>query len=118
MVCVSVIVLRYRRPDLPRTFRAPGMPVVPLIGVAASLWLITYLAWQTWVRFAVWFLIGLVVYFGYSYRRSELAKAEAREREREAAGERLRARGRGRGRWRARRRASLAAQRSPRPAAI
>ncbi|MFE7120170.1 amino acid permease [Streptomyces sp. NPDC057654] len=81
VVCVSVIVLRYKRPDLPRTFRAPGMPVVPLIGVAASLWLITYLAWQTWVRFAVWFLLGLVVYFAYSYKRSEMAKEEARERE-------------------------------------
>ncbi|MEV0266143.1 amino acid permease [Streptomyces sp. NPDC050617] len=81
VVCVSVIVLRYKQPELPRTFRAPGMPVVPLIGVAASLWLITYLAWQTWVRFAVWFVIGLVVYFGYSYKRSVLGKAQARERE-------------------------------------
>ncbi|CAM5439419.1 MULTISPECIES: amino acid permease [Streptomyces] len=76
VVCVSVIVLRYKRPDLPRTFRTPGMPVVPAIGVVFSLWLITFLEWQTWVRFAVWFLIGLVVYFTYSRRRSELAKAE------------------------------------------
>ncbi|KEF08968.1 amino acid permease [Streptomyces rimosus] len=75
VVCVSVIVLRYKRPDLPRTFRTPGMPVVPAIGVVFSLWLITFLEWQTWVRFAVWFLIGLVVYFTYSRRRSELAKA-------------------------------------------
>lgn len=50
------------------------MPVVPAIGVVASLWLITYLQWQTWVRFGVWFAIGLVVYFTYSYRRSEPAK--------------------------------------------
>ncbi|KOT56738.1 MULTISPECIES: amino acid permease [Streptomyces] len=76
VVCVSVIVLRYKRPDLPRTFRTPGMPVVPAIGVVFSLWLITFLEWQTWVRFAVWFLIGLVIYFTYSRRRSELAKAE------------------------------------------
>ncbi|MEU7177310.1 MULTISPECIES: amino acid permease [Streptomyces] len=73
VVCISVIVLRYKRPELPRTFRTPGMPVVPAIGVVFSLWLITFLAWQTWVRFAVWFVIGLVVYFTYSYRRSELA---------------------------------------------
>jgi basic amino acid/polyamine antiporter, APA family len=76
VVCVAVIVLRYRRPDLPRTFRTPGMPFVPAIGVVFSLWLTTFLAWQTWVRFAVWFLIGLVVYFGYSYRRSELARQQ------------------------------------------
>ncbi|MEU8980585.1 amino acid permease [Streptomyces sp. NPDC048309] len=74
VVCVAVIVLRYRRPDLPRTFRTPGMPVVPALGVIFSIWLITFLQWQTWVRFAVWFLIGCVIYFGYSYKRSELAK--------------------------------------------
>ncbi|GGO45697.1 amino acid transporter [Streptomyces daqingensis] len=73
VVCAAVIVLRYRRPELPRTFRAPGMPFVPAIGVGFSLWLTTFLAWQTWLRFAVWLLIGLVIYFGYSYRRSELA---------------------------------------------
>ncbi|MFI7099046.1 amino acid permease [Streptomyces sp. NPDC050161] len=76
VVCVAVIVLRYKRPDLPRTFRTPGMPVVPAIGVVFSLWLITFLEWQTWVRFVVWLLVGLVIYFGYSYRRSEVAKAE------------------------------------------
>ncbi len=73
VVCAAVIVLRYRRPELPRTFRTPGMPFVPAIGVGFSLWLITFLAWETWLRFAVWLLIGLVIYFGYSYRRSELA---------------------------------------------
>ncbi|MEU6103858.1 amino acid permease [Streptomyces flaveolus] len=73
VVCAAVIVLRYRQPDLPRTFRTPWMPFVPALGIVFSIWLITFLQWQTWARFAVWFLIGLVVYFGYSYRRSELA---------------------------------------------
>ena len=73
VVCTAVIVLRYRQPELPRAFRTPWMPVVPAVGVAFSIWLITFLQWQTWVRFAVWFVIGLVVYFGYSYRRSALA---------------------------------------------
>ncbi|MGH3310508.1 MAG: amino acid permease [Streptomyces sp.] len=76
VVCVAVIVLRYRRPDLPRTFRTPGMPVVPALGVIFSLWLTTFLAWETWLRFGVWLIIGLVIYFGYSYRRSELAQQE------------------------------------------
>lgn len=80
VVCIAVIVLRYKRPDLPRTFRCPGMPGVPALGVVFSLWLITFLHWQTWVRFAVWFVVGLGVYFGYSYRRSGLARAEAAER--------------------------------------
>ncbi|MEU4147988.1 amino acid permease [Streptomyces parvulus] len=74
VVCAAVIVLRYRQPDLPRTFRTPWMPFVPAVGIVFSIWLITFLQWQTWVRFAVWFLAGLVVYFGYSYRKSELAR--------------------------------------------
>jgi APA family basic amino acid/polyamine antiporter len=77
VVCVAVIVLRYKRPELPRTFRTPGMPFVPAIGVVFSIWLITFLQWQTWARFAVWFALGLVVYFGYSFRHSNLAGAEA-----------------------------------------
>ncbi|WP_406315896.1 amino acid permease [Streptosporangium sp. NBC_01639] len=79
VVCTAVIVFRYRRPDLPRSFRCPGMPVVPAIGVLFSLWLITFLHWQTWVRFVVWFLIGLIVYFGYSYRHSALAGTRSAE---------------------------------------
>jgi len=74
VVCIAVIVLRYRRPDLPRSFRCPGMPIVPAVGVLFSLWLISFLSPHTWLRFAVWFLIGLVVYFGYSMRRSRLAR--------------------------------------------
>ncbi|MEV5386166.1 amino acid permease [Streptomyces sp. NPDC052721] len=77
VVCTAVIVLRYRQPELPRTFRTPGMPVVPALGVLFSIWLITFLQWQTWVRFAVWFLIGCGIYFGYSYRRSVLAERPA-----------------------------------------
>ncbi|MEU3984205.1 amino acid permease [Streptomyces sp. NPDC026672] len=73
VVCAAVIVLRYRQPDLPRAFRTPWMPFVPALGIVFSIWLITFLQWQTWVRFAVWFVVGCVVYFGYSYRRSALA---------------------------------------------
>ncbi|MER5793557.1 amino acid permease [Streptomyces sp. NPDC001980] len=73
VVCAAVIVLRYRQPELPRTFRTPWMPFVPALGVVFSIWLITFLKWETWVRFAVWFVIGCVIYFGYSYKRSRLA---------------------------------------------
>ncbi|TLQ42400.1 amino acid permease [Streptomyces marianii] len=77
VVCLAVIVLRYRQPDLPRTFRCPGMPFVPAIGVVFSLWLITFLDPQTWVRFAVWLVVGLIIYFAYSYRHSNLAGEES-----------------------------------------
>ncbi|NKY84062.1 amino acid permease [Nocardia veterana] len=77
VVCVAVIVLRYRRPELPRTFRTPGMPVVPLVGIGFSIWLITHLEPVTWLRFAIWFAIGAVVYLAYSRRHSLLAAPAA-----------------------------------------
>jgi basic amino acid/polyamine antiporter, APA family len=77
VVCVAVIVLRYRKPDLPRSFRCPGMPVVPAVGVVFSIWLITFLKPETWLRFAIWFVIGTAVYFGYSCRHSLLAQGDS-----------------------------------------
>ena len=76
VVCIAVTVLRYRRPELPRSFRCPGMPVVPIVGAAFSLWLITFLAPETWLRFALWFLLGGIVYFAYGIRRSTLARGK------------------------------------------
>ncbi len=70
VVCVAVIVLRRTKPNEPRTFRLPFMPVVPAFGVLASLFLITQLHWETWVRFGVWLVIGLVIYFTYSRHHS------------------------------------------------
>ncbi|WP_051580127.1 APC family permease [Pseudonocardia acaciae] len=81
VVCVAVIVLRYRQPDLPRAFRLPWMPVVPIIGVAFSIWLIAFLEAKTYLRFIIWFAIGLVVYLFYSRRHSRLALVEQAESE-------------------------------------
>ncbi|MER7078060.1 amino acid/polyamine/organocation transporter, APC superfamily (TC 2.A.3) [Saccharopolyspora kobensis] len=77
IVCAAVIVLRYKRPDLPRGFKCPGMPIVPIIGIVFSIWLVTFLAPETWLRFAAWFAIGLVIYFAYGYRKSKLNEANA-----------------------------------------
>ncbi|MBW0271133.1 amino acid permease [Nocardia sp. MH4] len=70
VVCVAVIVLRRTRPDAPRSFRLPLMPVIPLVGIGFSAYLIYSLPWETWVRFLVWLMVGLVVYFGYSRTHS------------------------------------------------
>jgi APA family basic amino acid/polyamine antiporter len=70
VVSAAIVVLRRTRPDLPRSFRTPLVPLVPLIGIAFAIWLIANLDWVTWVRFAVWMLIGLVVYAFYGYRHS------------------------------------------------
>ena len=72
LVCVGVLVLRYREPNRPRPFRTPWVPVVPLLGVAACLYLIFGLPYSAQVRFVVWLAIGLAVYFCYGARRSRL----------------------------------------------
>ncbi|MGH3345192.1 MAG: amino acid permease [Carbonactinosporaceae bacterium] len=79
VVCAAVIVLRRRQPDLPRTYRCPGMPVVPVIGIVFSLWLVTFLAPVTWLRFAAWFAVGCLVYALYGYRNSRLGQEQAQQ---------------------------------------
>lgn len=70
VVCIAVIALRYKRPDVPRTFRLPLMPIVPIIGIGFSLWLVASLPWETWVRFVVWLVIGLLIYVLYGRKHS------------------------------------------------
>ncbi|MBA3233568.1 MAG: amino acid permease [Propionibacteriales bacterium] len=76
VVSVAVIVLRYRSPDLPRTFRTPLMPVTPLVGIGFSVWLVSKLQIETWLRFGSWFLIGAVIYAAYGYRHSKLGRGQ------------------------------------------
>ena len=72
MVSVAVVVLRKRRPDLPRAFRCPGVPYVPALAVILCVGLMTFLSWVTWVAFSIWLVLGLIIYFGYARRRSLL----------------------------------------------
>ena len=76
VICSAVLVLRYRQPDLHRAFRTPFVPFVPVIGIGFSIWLLALLPWATWERFVIWLLIGLLVYFGYGIRHSNLARQE------------------------------------------
>ncbi|GAA2729563.1 amino acid permease [Streptomyces nogalater] len=76
VVALSVIILRRTRPDLPRAFRTPLVPLVPVLSVLASLWLMLNLPAETWLRFAVWMLIGFAVYFVYGRSHSRLAPRE------------------------------------------
>ncbi|GES28568.1 amino acid permease [Streptomyces angustmyceticus] len=72
VVAVGVVLLRRSRPDLPRSFRTPWVPVVPLLSVLASLWLMLNLPAETWVRFAIWMVVGFGVYFLYGRSHSRL----------------------------------------------
>lgn len=76
MVSIGIIVLRRRRPDLPRAFRVPGVPVVPILSALICFYLMLNLQVETWIRFVVWMLIGLVIYFSYSRRHAKLNDAE------------------------------------------
>jgi len=72
LISVAVIVLRKTRPDLPRAFRCPGVPVVPLLAIVFCVTLMTFLKQTTWLVFGAWLAIGLVIYFAYARRRSLL----------------------------------------------
>jgi APA family basic amino acid/polyamine antiporter len=74
LVSIGVVILRRTRPDLERPFRVPLMPVIPILSVLASGWLMLNLQGATWVRFLIWMALGLVVYFGYSRTHSRLAR--------------------------------------------
>ncbi|MFB7732855.1 amino acid permease [Streptomyces sp. NPDC056112] len=79
VVAISVVILRNTRPDLPRAFRTPWVPVLPILSVCASLWLMVNLPAETWLRFAIWMVIGFVVYFLYGRTHSRLGERQARE---------------------------------------
>ncbi len=72
IVCAGVFVLRRKRPDLPRPFRAPFMPFTPIAGIVISLGLMLGLPGATWVRLVVWLAIGLMIYFGYGKNHSRV----------------------------------------------
>ena len=76
LVALSVPIMRKKRPDLPRAFKMPGNPWVPILIALANLWLMVNLSVLTWVRFVVWLVIGFAIYFAYGYRHSRLGNGE------------------------------------------
>jgi APA family basic amino acid/polyamine antiporter len=74
LVAIGVLILRRTNPDRVRPFRTPLVPWVPLFAVIMCTYLMLQLPWVTWVRFAVWLAIGLLVYFMYGMRHSVLQK--------------------------------------------
>jgi basic amino acid/polyamine antiporter, APA family len=72
LVCAGIWILRVRRPDLPRAFRVPAVPVVAVLGIITCGAMIYGLGWTNWARLGVWLVIGLVIYFTYSRYHSKL----------------------------------------------
>ncbi|MCX6274121.1 MAG: amino acid permease [Bacteroidetes bacterium] len=74
LVCVGVIIMRKKNPNLERGFRTPLVPLVPILGIIVCGAMIYGLGWPNWVRLFIWLAIGFVIYFGYSARNSKLNK--------------------------------------------
>ncbi|GAA4713643.1 amino acid permease [Brevibacillus fulvus] len=74
VVSIGVVVLRVTNPQLKRAFRVPLVPLVPILAVLFCGYLLMSLPASTWIGFGIWLLIGLVIYFSYGYRNSELTK--------------------------------------------
>jgi len=74
LVSAGVILLRKTQPDVERKFKTPGMPFTPLITIGFCFYLMASLPGVTWIRFGVWLLAGLAIYFMYGFRHSKLQK--------------------------------------------
>jgi basic amino acid/polyamine antiporter, APA family len=77
IVCVSILILRKKRPELPRPFRTPFVPVVPILGAAICIIQMVSLPWQTWTRLLLWMALGFLIFFLYGFRKSKLNKPSA-----------------------------------------
>ncbi len=72
MVCLGVLILRKKQPDLPRAFKTPFVPVVPVLGIVTCLLMMFSLPADTWLRLLIWLAIGFVLYFSYGKKNSKL----------------------------------------------
>jgi APA family basic amino acid/polyamine antiporter len=74
IVCAAVLIMRRTHPHVPRPFRAPWVPLVPILGIATCLLLMFSLPAENWLRLGIWLLIGFAIYFFYGHRHSVLGK--------------------------------------------
>jgi APA family basic amino acid/polyamine antiporter len=72
IVCSGVLILRYTHPEIPRPFKTPGVPFIPILGILSCFYLMIGLPKDTWVRLLGWMGLGLIIYFFYGIRKSKL----------------------------------------------
>ncbi len=78
LVCIGILVLRRTSPEIPRPFRTPGLPWVPIAGALICLVQMFSLPIATWERLVIWLAIGLVIYFSYSRHGAAVTRAARR----------------------------------------
>ncbi|WP_421946115.1 amino acid permease [Pedobacter sp.] len=76
MVCVGILILRKTDPDAKRPFKVPLVPLIPILGILTCVAMMVFLPWETWLRLAVWLIIGLAIYFWYGKKHSKLKNSE------------------------------------------
>jgi basic amino acid/polyamine antiporter, APA family len=77
VVCAAVLYLRKRRPDIPRSFKVPFVPLFPILGIVFSLFLAIFgLSRTTWLWFAGALVVGLIIFFLYGFRTSKPEEIE------------------------------------------
>jgi len=74
LVCAGIIVLRKTQPDLPRAFKTPLVPLIPILGIICCLFMMISLPLDTWLRLIVWLALGAFIYFKYGAKHSMLKK--------------------------------------------
>ena len=77
LVCIGVVVLRKKNPDVPRPFRTPWVPVIPFLGIAICSVMMYSLGEDNWLRLVIWLAIGLAIYFLYGAKHSRLRRESA-----------------------------------------
>ena len=78
IVCIGIVFLRYKKPELKRPFRTPLVPLIPILGASICLLQMYSLPLDTWLRLIIWMAIGMAIYFTYSIRHSFLRKESLR----------------------------------------
>jgi APA family basic amino acid/polyamine antiporter len=76
IVCIGIIVLRVKRPDLERTFKTPFVPLVPILGAGICILQMASLPLDTWLRLIIWMAIGFAIYFTYGIRKSKIRNSK------------------------------------------
>ena len=83
LVCIGVIIMRKTMPEVPRKFKVPFVPLIPILGILVCLLMMSSLPKESWERLIIWMAIGVSIYFLYSRKHSVVRKLEKRKEEKE-----------------------------------